>query len=43
MKYKNLKSREKEMARETIRRIPDYFEHLEYKIVRGKRAVLKIS
>jgi hypothetical protein len=43
MKYKNLKSREKETARETIRRIPDYFEHLEYKIVRGKRGVHKVS
>lgn len=42
VKYKNLKSREKEPARETIRRIPDYFEHLEYKIVRGKRGVLKL-
>jgi hypothetical protein len=42
VKYKNLKSREKESARETIRCIPDYFEHLEYKIVRGKRGVLKL-
>jgi hypothetical protein len=42
VKYKNLKSREKEAARETIRRIPYYFEHLEYKIVRAKRGKLKL-
>ncbi len=42
VKYKNLKSREKEPSRETIRHIPDYFEHMEYKIVRGKRMKLKL-
>ena len=41
-KYKNLKAREKEPSRDTIRHIPDYFEHLEYKIVRGKRMKLKL-
>jgi hypothetical protein len=42
VKYKNLKSREKETARETIRHIPDYFEHLDYKIVRAKRTKLNL-
>ena len=41
-KYKNLKAREKEPSRDTIHHIPDYFEHLEYKIVRGKRMKLKL-
>ena len=42
VKYRNLRAREKEIARETIRRIPEYFEHLDYKIVRGKRSKLKL-
>jgi hypothetical protein len=42
VKYKNLKSREKEKYRNTIQYIPDYFEKLNYKIVRGKRGKLKL-
>ena len=42
VKYKNLKSRDKEKDRETIRQIPDYFEHLNYKIVRAKRNKLNL-
>jgi hypothetical protein len=42
VKYKNLKSRDKEKDRDTIRQIPDYFEHLNYKIVRAKRNKLNL-
>ena len=42
MKYKNLKSREKEKYRNTIQFIPDYFEKLNFKIVRAKRGNLKL-
>jgi hypothetical protein len=42
VKYKNLKAREKEYSRDTIRHIPDYFENLDFKIVRGKRMKLKL-
>jgi hypothetical protein len=41
VKYKNLKSREKEKDRNTIEWIPDYFEKLNYKIIRAKRGKLK--
>jgi hypothetical protein len=41
-KYKNLKSRDKEIFRNTIQFIPDYFEKLDYKVVRGKRSKLKL-
>ena len=42
VKYKNLKSREREKFRNTIQYIPDYFEKLNYKIVRAKRSKLKL-
>ena len=42
VKYSNIKARDKEPSRDTIRQIPDYFEHLDYKLVRGKRMKLKL-
>jgi hypothetical protein len=42
VKYKNLKARDKEPYKDTIRHIPDYFENLDFKIVRGKRMKLKL-
>ena len=42
VKYKNLKSRDKERDRNTIQFIPDYFEKLNYKIVRAKRSKLNL-
>lgn len=36
--YTKLKSRDMEKDRNTIRNIPEYFEHLDYKIVRAKRS-----
>jgi len=41
-KYNNLKSRDKEKYRNTIQFIPDYFDKLDYKVVRGKRGKLKL-
>jgi len=40
--YTKLKSRDKEKDRNTIQFIPDYFEKLDYKVVRGKRGKLKL-
>jgi hypothetical protein len=42
VKYKNLKSRDKEKGRNTIEWIPDYFDKLDYKIIRAKRGKLKL-
>jgi len=42
VEYTKLKSRDMEKDRNTISNIPDYFEHLNYKIVRGKRSKLKL-
>jgi hypothetical protein len=40
--YTKLKSRDREKDQNTIRNIPEYFEHLDYKIVRAKRGKLKL-
>ena len=40
--YTKLKSRDKEKDRNTIQLIPDYFDHLNYKIVRAKRGKFKL-
>ncbi|MCK5465095.1 MAG: hypothetical protein KAI95_18840, partial [Bacteroidales bacterium] len=42
VEYSKLKSRDMEKDRNTISNIPDYFEHLDYKIVRGKRTKLNL-
>jgi hypothetical protein len=42
VEYTKLKSRDMEKDRNTISNIPDYFEHLDYKIVRGKRTKLNL-
>jgi hypothetical protein len=42
VKYKDLKAGEKEEVRNTIRNMPDYFEQLNYKIVRAKRTKLNL-
>ncbi len=42
VEYSKLKSRDMEKDRNTIQLIPDYFEKLNYKIVRAKRSKLKL-
>ncbi len=42
VKFKDLKASDKEQVRNTIRSIPDFFEQLNYKIVRAKRNKLNL-